>query len=152
MIGIYTLKARLYPIILVFLPIPLLGIVYSFEFKTYVHAVSSIGIAGALTYLLSQIGRDRGKKKEKELWSSWGGTPTTQLLRIKNPLIDIHTKTRYHNKLQTLCPMPILPDQNMENTDLGKADECYAAWSNYLRTQTRDTKKFPLVFKENISY
>ena len=32
------------------------------------------------------------------------------------------------------------------------ADAVYAAWSNYLRIHTRDTKKYGLLLKENVSY
>jgi hypothetical protein len=28
----------------------------------------------------------------------------------------------------------------------------YTAWANYLRVNTRDTKKFPLIFQENVNY
>jgi len=152
MIGSYTLNARLYPMAIVFLPVFVLGVVYSVEFQSYFHALSSIGIVGALTYLLSQISRDLGKRKEKGLWESWGGAPTTQILRFNNSRIDIHTKTRYHAKLQAKCPVAVLPDHLMENTSPAQADEIYAAWTTYLRGQTRDAKKFSLLHKEKIGY
>lgn len=44
------------------------------------------------------------------------------------------------------------PSPEEEVADSLKADQVYAAWSSYLRINTRDVKKFPLVFNENVSY
>jgi hypothetical protein len=44
------------------------------------------------------------------------------------------------------------PSPEEEAADLEKADQVYTAWSSYLRVHTRDTKRYPLVFQENISY
>ena len=32
------------------------------------------------------------------------------------------------------------------------ADRVYTAWSTYIRVNTRDTRKYPLLFQENINY
>ncbi|MDP1812411.1 MAG: hypothetical protein Q8K66_13505 [Sediminibacterium sp.] len=148
----YTLKARFYPVVILFMPLILLGIIYAFEFKTPLHVFTSLGIVGALTYLFSQLGRDRGKIKEPLLWYSWGGPPTTQILRLSNKSIDVHTKKRYHSKLQIECPVTLVPDAAMEASRPDQADEVYRAWTRYLIAQTRDTKVFPLLFKDNVSY
>ena len=148
----YTLKARFYPVIILFFPLILLGVFYSFEFKTAIHLMSSLGLVGALIYLFSQLGRDSGKLKEPALWQSWGGSPSTQILRLKNTIIDQHTKKRYHQKLQSLCPISVPPDINMESVEPERADEIYRAWTKYLISQTRDAQKFSLLLKDNISY
>ncbi|HWB27616.1 MAG TPA: hypothetical protein VG738_19200 [Chitinophagaceae bacterium] len=148
----YTLKARFYPVIILFFPLVVAGVFYSFEFKTAAHFLSSLGLVGALTYLFSQLGRDRGKQKEPALWQSWGGVPSVQLLRLTDSRINKHTKEKYHQKLQGACPVPIAPTLTMEANNLPEADEVYQAWTKHLIGQTRDTKKFSLLFKENISY
>lgn len=148
----YTLKARLYPVIILIFPIIVLGVFYSFQFQTVIHFFSSLGLVGALTFLLSQLGRDQGKLKENKLWKSWGAAPTTQILRLKDKHIDIITKSRYHQKLQSLCPIPLMPNLNMEETTPNEADEIYKAWTKFLISKTRDTKIFHLLFKDNISY
>ncbi len=148
----YTIKARFYPVIILFMPLIFLGIIYTFEFKTPLHFFTSLGIVGALIYLFSQLGRDKGKIKEPLLWYSWGGSPTTQLLRLSNKSIDVHTKQRYHTKLQTVCPVTVVPHAVMEVSNPEQADEVYRAWTKYLISKTRDTKSFALLFKDNVSY
>jgi hypothetical protein len=148
----YTLRARYYPVIILFFPIIILGVFYSFQFESYVHALTSFGTVSAFTYLFSQVGRDQGKKKEKNLWESWGGTPSVQILRLNNSHLDHHTKQRYHKKLQTLCPVHVVPDAAMESADNLAADQVYSAWTRFLIAQTRDTRKYALLFKDNISY
>lgn len=148
----YTLKARFYPVVILFFPLILVGVFYSFEFKTVIHLLSSLGLVGALTYLFSQLGRDSGKLKEPSLWQSWGGAPSVQLLRLHNSHIDQHTKKRYHQKLQLLCPVPTVPDLMLETSNPIDADEIYKAWTKYLIAQTRDGKKFSLLLKDNTSY
>ncbi|WP_192822777.1 hypothetical protein [Rufibacter sp. LB8] len=148
----YTLKARLYPVIILFFPLVVLGIFYSIEFKNILHFLSSVGVVGALTYLFSQLGRDRGKKLEQLLWQSWGGAPSIQLMRFGNQTIDKYTKSRYHSKLLHLCSVPVHPDEVMERNNPSEADEIYKTWTKFLITKTRDESAFPLLFKENTSY
>lgn len=148
----YSLKARYFPVIIFLFPIAVIGFFYSLQFDSIFHFMASLGVVGALTYLFSQLGRDQGKLKEPSLWESWGGMPSIQLLRLRDPHFDKYTKQRYHQKLQTLCPVPSVPDAGMENNDLQAADDVYHSWTKYLISQTRDTKKFTLLYKENVSY
>lgn len=152
MFNIYTLKARVYPVVIALFPFVVLGASYSLEFQSYIQVFSSLGIVGALTYFISQIGRDAGKKKENALWNSWGGAPSIQLFRLRDRNIDTHTKARYHRKLLGVVSDTGIPDSAMENTEPEKADEIYWAWTNFLIAQTRDTKKYSLLFYENTSY
>lgn len=148
----YALKARYYPVVILFFPIVLIGIIYSFEFNSTLQAFTSIGAVGAFTYLFSQLGRDRGKLKENALWKSWGGSPSVQLLRLRNDRLDYITKQRYHKKLQVLCPGEITPSIEIEEDNPVVADQVYFAWTKYLISQTRDVKKFSLLYKDNVSY
>jgi hypothetical protein len=148
----YTLKARYYPVLILFLPIIIIGFFYSLQFESVFHFLGSLGVVGALTYLFSQLGRDQGKQKESSLWKNWGGAPTIQLIRLRNSHLDSHTKQRYHQKLQQLCPVSAPPDAEQEINQPNKADDVYQAWAKYLISQTRDNKKFSLLYKENVSY
>jgi hypothetical protein len=148
----YAVKARLYPVVLLFLPILILGTTASLSFRSSLYIFTSVVVVGSLTYLFSQLGRDRGKLKEPELWSEWGGAPSTQLLRYSNFRIDIHTKRRYHKKLLERCPVSTEPNDTLEKSDPLKADEVYQTWTKFLIAQTRDVAKFSLLFKENVSY
>jgi hypothetical protein len=148
----YTLKARYYPMVILFLPLLVLGFFYSIQFESILHFLTSMGIAGALTYLFSQLGRDQGKKKESQLWQGWGGAPSIQMLRFSNDHFDAHTKLRYHQWLQSRCPVSMPPTKTSEESDPEAADHIYQAWTKYLISQTRDKKRYSLLFKENTSY
>ncbi len=152
MIDIYNLKARIYPVIILFFPIIIIGVIFSIEFESYLSLLSSFGIMGTLIYLFSQLGRDQGKLKEPLLWESWGGCPSIQILRITNPNIDSLTKNRYHSKLLLLCPVGHIPDEQLELTQPKLTDNIYQSWTKFLISQTRDIKTYPLLFKENVSY
>ena len=87
-----------------------------------------------------------------KLFERWGGLPSVAILRHRDARIDAITKNRYHKHLSTLVKGTKPPTPNEEGDDPTKADQVYTAWSSYLRVHTRDTKKYPLVFQENISY
>jgi hypothetical protein len=152
MFDTYTIKARINPIVIFALPGFLLLVIYSVKLDALQPILYSAAITSAITFLLSQIGRQQGKKKEKKLWEDWGGTPTIQLLRWRNQVIPSYVKKRYHAALQERVPEAAFPDPAFESQFPVEADEIYAAWSHYLRVETRDTKTWNLIFKENINY
>jgi hypothetical protein len=150
--DIYSRKARLYPALLVVLPIFLFAVVYLTIYKEYVHYLTAIAGLCGLTFLVAEFGRDRGKSKEPALYQYWGGKPTTVLMRHSCNLLDKHTRARYHRQLEDLINHLDLPTAEEEAADLVAADELYESCTRYLLSKTRDTKKFNLLFKENISY
>jgi hypothetical protein len=152
MIDTYSLRARVYPVVIFLFPVLIISAAYSIEFSTYVGLFSSFGLFGVLSYLLSQLGRDRGKQKEPALWQYWGGAPTSQILSFSNNKIDPHTKSRYHNKLQQLCPVNPVPTEAIERTNSFTTNESYKAWTKFLISKTRSIKDYPLLFKDNTSY
>lgn len=146
----YSIYARIFPMLILFLPLIIIGLAYSVKYEDYYQILSTLGITAALSYFLSNISRDFGKKKEKLLWASWGGAPTSQLLDYGNDIIDSVTKDRYHEKMMQLSPV----DQTIDFRNARSEDliEIYRSWTKYLKTMTRDTKKYYLLFKENVSY
>jgi len=113
-------------------------------------AAGVVGCGGA--FLLTQLARDSGKKHEASLFVKWGGLPSITIFRYRDPRIDAITKGRYHKKLAGLVKEAKAPTPELEQTDPTGADAVYTAWSNYLRVNTRDTKKFALLFQENVAY
>ena len=105
-----------------------------------------------LAMLLSQIGRDRGYRKQPELWQKWGGSPTVQLLRHGNEKFNPVIRERYHGRLGLLLPDLTLPSHEEEKCDPRCADDIYEACVKYLIGRTRDQEKFPMVFKENVNH
>jgi hypothetical protein len=93
----------------------------------------------------------RGKKGERKLYEEWGGMPSVAIFRHLDKRLDGITKARYHKKLPTLVKAAA-PSRADEERDPAVTNETYLAWSNYLRVNTRDTKKYPLVFQELVEY
>lgn len=148
----YSLKARTYPCFIVLLPCLLLAIFYVTNIEAYYHYLTSFISIGVFSFILAQLGRDRGKKKEKELFKHWGGIPTSVILRHSNKYLDVHTKKRFHTKLEQLIPDIRIPTPEEEQENLYAADCIYYSCTKYLLSKTRDTNKYPLLFKENVNY
>jgi hypothetical protein len=107
------------------------------------------GTAGG-TYALAVGARNYGKSIEPNLWLSWGGAPTTQLLRHGGPANPV-MRQRWHKYLSRLIGSA-LPTEAEELADPKKADQVYEAATRLLINKTRDKNKFPLVYKENVQY
>lgn len=147
----YERKARLFPGLLVALPLAMAVLSISGSVDPLLKAAISLMIACGVPLLLSSIARDAGKKLEERLFTKWGGMPSTQLLRHSDSHFDAHTKQRYHEILAngTKVAMPSLEE---ERADPSKADEAYRAAGVWLRSQTKNAKEFPHVFRENMAY
>lgn len=149
----YSLKARYYPTVIVIAPLCLMILsVASGKWDLLksigVAAVSTLGLA----FVMDQVGRDQGKRKEASLFHVWGGKPTTCILRHRDPFLDRTTRERYHNKLARLVEGIKMPTVEQEAEDPNAADWIYDSCTAFLRAQTRDAKEFPLVFQENTNY
>ena len=148
----YTIPARLYPFLLVCLPASLaVAAWFPDKFVGY-GFLSTIATASGFVVLMTQLGRDAGVTKEQALWDSWGGKPTTQLLRHRDRQINPNTKARYHAKLAAIVPDVQMPTPEDEARDPQAADHAYDSCANYLIQKTRNHKQFPLLFHENVSY
>jgi hypothetical protein len=148
----YDRQARLYPALLLIAP-AVATLVAMFSAKlTGLQSIgtSLVGFGGA--FLLTQLARDAGKKGEKSLFEKWGGLPSVVIFRHRDTRLDAITKARYHKKLAGLVKEAKAPTIEQEQADPSAADLVYSAWSNFLRVNTRDTKKFHLLFQENVSY
>ncbi len=147
----YDRPARLYPGLLALMPLPVLLLcLYGPAHPWISGPLSVVSFCGG-GYLLGRVSRDAGKRIQEGLFIKWGGAPTTQLLRFREPLFDRHTKERFHGILAKGLGKS-LPTAEEESADPVAADEIYRAATTWLIGQTRDTKAFPLVFKENIAF
>jgi hypothetical protein len=147
----YDRPARLYPGLLVVLPLAvLLAGLYGTTHNPASVVLPVLGFCGA-GYLLGRLSRDAGKRIQERLFVKWGGAPTTQLLRHRNTVFDEHTKERFHNTIAKGIGKSF-PTREAEQLDPVAADELYRAGTTWLIGQTRNTKIFPLVFNENIAF
>lgn len=152
MMDEYSFKARLQPMVLALLPLLFIAVVHVTQLEAYLHYISSAIVFGCLSFLLAQVGRDFGKKKEHALFLKWGGKPSIQLLRHSNAHLDAITKQRYHKSLENILGNVALPSAADESQDPVRADLIYEACTKALVGSTRDTTKFNLLYKENINY
>jgi hypothetical protein len=148
----YERKARLYPALLLIAPAVGTGVALLSAKFTGLQSLAAgvVGCGGA--FLLTQLARDSGKKHEASLFAKWGGLPSIAIFRHRDTRLDAITKARYHKKLAALVKEAKAPTPEQEEGDPKAADAVYAAWSNYLRVNTRDTNKFALLFQENVAY
>jgi len=148
----YERKARLYPALLLIAPVVVTAVAMLTAKFTGLQSLAAgvVGCGGA--FLLTQLARDSGKKHEASLFAKWGGLPSIVIFRHRGTRLDAITKARYHKKLAGLVKEAKAPTPEQEQADPAAADAVYAAWSNYLRVNTRNTKTFALLFQENVAY
>ena len=121
--DLYTFRARIQPALAVALPLGFLMFALLPGHHFFVTAFFGLLGAAGGTAVLAQVGRDRGSRKQDELWESWGGAPTTRLLRHRH--------------------IPGDPES---------ADARYREVTLALQGATRDRSRFELVFAENVNY
>jgi hypothetical protein len=145
----YSLRARLQPALLTLLPLALGAFAWVGPGDRALSALWTLFGSVGGTYFLAVVARNRGKEIEPNLWASWGGTPTTQLLRHSgsaNPIM----RERWHNHLARLLGQ-ILPSPEVEKADPASADRIYEAGVKLLIIKTRENKT-TLFYKENVQY
>lgn len=145
----YNLHARLYPGLLMALPVTVLvfPLVPSTTAATIVPMLVSSGV---LLLVVHQV-RSLGIKAEERLTVKWDGMPTTRRLRLCNTT-NPTLLARRRKKLETLYGEP-LPDAEMERSNPTVADEIYADAIHRLITKVRQNQdQFPLVQEEVINY
>jgi hypothetical protein len=148
-IDTYVWKARRTAILIAALP-PALA-----AFAWFPHADWKL-LAPVLTFfgmfaLVAQLGRDKGKIKEPLLFQSWGGKPTTAMLRHRDSPFDPATLARLHEALAGISGVPA-PSKRKEAANPDAADVVYEDYVRYVRDATRDKEKYPRIFDENVNY
>jgi hypothetical protein len=147
----YNRAARLTPALLTIAPVVVLFYCFYGTSNPLLSAiVSLLGWCGG-GYALTRIARNAGSRIQDTLFEKWGGAPTTQLLRHSTPDIDPYTKARCHSILAKALKTPA-PTAESEAANPAAADNFYRAATRWLIAQTKDTKKFPAVFRENVAF
>lgn len=149
----YDRQARLYPALLCLLPmLALITLLYAPNVSALTGVVTMAVSCGGL-FLMTNICREMGKRREERLFCEWGGKPTTQLLRHRDNVIDSVSKRRYHSFLAAKLGVSF-PDVEQERLDPTKADEAYQSGARWLLDHTRPDmgKQFDLLFRDNIAY
>lgn len=148
----YSRQARLFPALIALLVLFVTIAAWVPNLYDFAAGIVGLFIASGVTVLFAHVVRSMGRKIESELYSSWGGKPTTLWLRHKDSHLDAVTKSRYHATLSRLIGRWNAPTEIMETQDPESSDVIYDSAVRWLREKTRDRKHYPLVFKENVSY
>ena len=146
----YSFRARALPVYLTLTPVVLLlSTVVPEDLKLPIGGAAAVVFA-PISFFLGQIGADFGKRLEKSLWTKWGGPPTIRFLRHSNHEFNDVTRGRVHAKLRQLgLHVPTCEEQEQDNC---AADTNFQSCTEDLIRRTRDTRKFPLVFKGLMEY
>jgi len=148
----YSLKARVNPALLVLLPVFVVVAVWFPSLYEFGTAIAGLFVSCGAVAILAHFARERGKKIEPGLWSQWGGAPATMALHHSDSLIEDHLKNRYHKFLETKIPNWRAPSPEEEIENPKHSFQTYNSAIGWLKERTRDSKRFPLVFAENINY
>ena len=148
----YSFNARVKPALFLVFPIFISLLVLFEPARTWTGSTMAFLIAfGVVNFAANQMSA-KGNDLQGALFKKWGGAPTTIILRHTDNTLDSFTKSRYMERLGLLIPNFIPTTAESEKTNPKQADDLYASASNYLREHTRDTTRYPLIFKENIAY
>jgi hypothetical protein len=148
----YSLNARVKPAFLVFFPVVISLFVLYEPSRSWGGASLTLIISfGIISFAANQMST-RGNIIQEKLFKKWGAAPTTIIMRHSDVRLDKYTKNRYTQRLEALVNnfSAVSLEQELANRD--DADQMYRTATNYLREHTRDTKKYTLIFNENISY
>lgn len=148
----YERDARLIPTLIVLASPIFIATVLATEEVKLLNSLLLVGVISGVILLLKSVVRERGRNLEKSLWQEWGGMPSMQRLRFSDDTFDVEDTTAFHQILRDLAPHIHLPSSASELENPDQADQAYRRASTWILDNTRDIKKFPLVFKENVSY
>lgn len=146
----YNRTARLTPALLVTLPLNVLVITFSIDSLSWWGKSLTLLVASGLPFAITQVVRDRGRHIEPELFSSWGGAPTTVMLRWSGQEARVAVSRR-HDLLSRLIDVR-LPTEEEEQVNPREADALYAIATTALRELTRDGSRFALLQHELAAY
>jgi hypothetical protein len=144
----YAMKAQLGPAALAAVPAVVLG----FGALSSIEGAGSIAAFVLATVLVVVCGvvRGFGRRLEPALWESWGGPPTTRLLRWSDASSPVAMERRH--TLLSVVLGESLPSPDEETLDPAGADAHYAVAVSALRQRTRNGPAFRLVAQQNAEY
>lgn len=147
----YSLRARLFPAIVAAAPaLAALTLLISWKSFGLSNVIASLG-ALVLLYAIEDFARARGRAIESKVYKQHGGMPSITMFRRNDATINPGSKDQYRTFLAGRLGTTA-PSSTDETTDQATADAFYAQCGNWLRQNTRDAKKFPILFGENVTY
>ena len=147
----YTIKARVFPAIIAAIPaLAMLILLVSWTGLAVSSGSATIGLV-VILYRFSDFARSQGRKIEPRLYELQGGKPSVTMMRRADTALETDSKDRYRAFFASKR-MRSAPTAAEEEKNQAAADAFYEQAGTWLRENTRDTKKFPILFNENITY
>jgi hypothetical protein len=147
----YALRARYFPALLATIPgLVTLAILITRSKFGLTTAVASTAIP-VLVFAAADIARRLGKRIEDRIYAESGGKPSITMLRYSDSTFDAASKEQYRAFLSSKINQPIPAEQD-EKANLTSGDAFYERAGSWLRENTRNTKKFAILFAENVTY
>jgi len=147
----YSIKARYYPALLATIPgLAALAILISWSRFGLTTVIASAAIP-VLVFASADIARRIGKRIEDRIYKESGGKPSVTMMRYSDDAFDAASKEHYRAFYASKINQPV-PTEAAEKTDIAAGDAFYERGGAWLRENTRDTKKFAVLFAENITY
>lgn len=145
--DVYSLKARVFPALIAGLPtLALLFVIVPWD-----HLHLSQAIAAAMGFVLLFAFADMARARGKNVQTRLGTGATPEQWHRGNPDVPEGSKDRFRAFLAAQLKQAA-PSAEDERSDPRRADDFYLSANAWLRDRTRDTRAFPLLFGENITY
>ena len=109
--------------------------------------VTATVMGGVLLFAFADVARSTGKRVQEKLGT---GTTPEQWYRA-NPDVAEVAKDRYRAFIASKLKLSA-PTAEDELSDPLRANDFYLSGANWLREHTRDTRKFSILFNDNITY
>jgi hypothetical protein len=151
LLDAYTLRARLVPAVIAAAPaLAAIALLISWN-KIALSNMIATGALLVLLFALADFARRQGKRIEPILYREMGGKPSTTMMRYADNTFDAAAKEQYRNFLSGKIKSPV-PTEAEEKVNPQQADAFYERCGAWLRENTRDTKKFSILFSELVTY
>jgi hypothetical protein len=149
-VDAYDRRARIAPVVLVVAPLLPIAVGAPIQLPGWQKLWGAAWLA--VPVLVEELGRDRGRRLQPELWRAWGGAPTTTMLRWRGAANRVQVERRHALPQEQVGAGLRLPTEAEEVQDPEGADAAYEAAVGVLKERTRDASQYPLVLNENARY
>jgi len=148
----YIISARFKPIFFTIVPAIVTVLAWFSDAKTVLGGLLTFLISFGIMAFLSGYVSNRGNALQDRLYASWGGAPTTIIMRNTDSTLDPITKSRYRKCLASKVNGLVFPEPGANTMEQHDEDKHYKSATNFLREYTRDKKKYPAIYRDNIAY
>jgi hypothetical protein len=147
----YVRRARFYPAVIAAAPALALAAVLVPWTSLGVPHVLATGAIAVLLAVMSDMARRGGRAIEPGIIRRMGGLPSVTMMRYADNTFDPATKAAMHKFVGGKIAAAA-PTCESERADPAAADKFYKRCGDWLRENTRDTRKYKILFEENITY